>query len=341
MKKILFLFTFSLPFALLSHAQNLPIQDTSKVVSVKKKVLEDYVGNYAFKDIGVIVEFLIKGDKLMAAVPGTGQFELIPGSKTAFRVKELGAQLEFSKGGKGPVKLYQSGRVFDGSKIEGEDTVNYTKVLPGDPSFDYDKLFTPFSAEWDLIIRDKKIGTATTILRHTVFNGEAAYRTGSVIRYESMDNVPFDDIGIFSKKNFAKLWARNAISQKDEVTSTMNGNEITQEYLNIKTGKVENIKKVTFDDTPIGAGVYLFLASDIQEGVAMEFPVAQIANSAWAKAQITGKESIHIESLDKTYDAWKVEYASGTVHWIIDEAPYMVKWKMPTGMVWKLTNYGN
>lgn len=341
MKTLFITVAFSLCSSQLAFAQSgPPIQDTTKVVNVSKKVLESYIGLYSFEEAGIQVEFMMEDKKLMVSVPSTGTFQLIPGSKTAFRVRELGAQLEFSKNGEGPVKLYQGSRVFNGEKIEKPE-VDYVKVIPGDASVNYNKLFTPFTAEWNLIIREKKVGTATTILRHTVFNEEPAYRAGSTIRYESMKNVPFDDIGIFSKKDFAKVWARNAISQSDEITSTFNGTSVKQEFLNIKTGDVTEIKNISYDDSPVGAGIYLFLASDIKEGLAIQFPVAAIAKSAWAKAHVTGKETIRIESLDKTFDAWKIEYASGTVHWVVDEAPYMVKWKMPTGMIWELASYGN
>lgn len=335
-------FTLLLLFTVWSHcpafAQSLPISDTSKVVSVSPKTLKGYVGKYRFDQAGIQVSFQMEGDKLMVAVPGTGQFQLIPGSKTAFFVRELGVQLEFSKKGKGPVKLYQGGAVFQGELIATED-VKYTRVLPGSKLVDYTKTFTPFTAQWDLKINDRVVGSATTLLRHAIFNGEPAYRSGSTIRYTSMDNMPFDDIGLFAKKDLSVLQARNAISQENELTTTFESTHVTQENLNLKTGGLVETKKLEIDTEVIGSGIYLLLALDIKEGLAIEYPVMGLNNIAWAKAKVAGSETITVN--DKSFNAWRIEFASGTIQWIADEAPYLIKWKMPTGMEWKLKAFGN
>ncbi len=325
----------------LNHAQDLPIQDTSKVVKVSKGLLKSYTGHYKLNDMAFRLEIILEQEQLYADVAGMGKIQLIPGSDNAFQAKEIQAQLEFiSINGKvDKFKFYQGGDVIEAERTEAPPKLNYDKISVGDNRIDYSKVIAPFTAEWDLIIKDRKIGTATTSLRHAVFNGQSAYHGGSIIRYESMGNKPFADVGIFSKEDHRLLWARNAISQTDEITSVVNGTESTRYTIDINTGKISEQKTIDYQQFINGAGIQSLLAMEIKEGMTVQFPVSGFDEISWAKVLIKGKEEIYIESLDKKYNAWKLEYSTGTERWIIDEAPYLIKWKMPTGMLWELKSF--
>lgn len=340
MKRI-FLFALSIWILQVNVAQDLPIQDTSLVVKVKRKILESYVGHYKLDKMALRVEILLDQEQLFVDVAGMGKIPLIAGSNNAFQAKTLQAQLEFitEKGKVDKFKLYQGGDVVEAARTEPPPKIDYDEVPVGDSRIDYTKVKAPFTAEWDLIIGDRKVGTATTSLRHTIHNGEPAYYGGSIIRYESMGNKPFADVGIFSKKDHRLLWARNAISQTEEVTSVVNKTEITRYTLDINTGEIIDQKTLDFPQTINGSGIQSLLAMEIEEGMTVQFPVAGFQGIGWEKVLVKGIEEVRIESLDKTFNTWKLVYSSGTERWIIDEAPYLIKWKMPTGMVWELQSF--
>lgn len=340
MKKSI-LFVFSILILQLGHSQNLPIQDTSRIVTVSKKLLKSYVGHYKLNEMALRIEVLLEKDQLFADVAGMGKIPLLPGSDNAFLAKEIQAQVEFLEvdGSVDKIRLYQAGDVVDGVRTEAPPKRNYDKVPVGDNRINYSKVITPFTAEWDLIIRGNKVGSATTSLRHAIYDGQSVYHAGSIIRYESMGNKPFADVGMFSKEDHRLLWARNAVSQTEEITSEMNATEITRYSININTGKIKKQQTTSYDQAVDGSGVQSLLAMDLQAGMAVQFPVSGFDKVSWAKVFVKGKEEVYVKALDKAYNAWKIEYSSGTERWIVDEAPYLIKWKMPTGMEWELKSF--
>lgn len=321
-----------------ANAQDLPIKDTSKTVAVSNKILDNYTGYYRIEAMSLIIEIIRENNSLYAIVAGMGKVLLNAGSQQAFSNNDIQAQIEFpstnSKAQK--LTLYQAGQQLTGQRIEPPKELDYDKVLVGDSRIDYSKIYSPFESQWDLIIRGNKVGTASIHLRHAIYEGQPAYHAGSIIRYTAMGNKPFADMGFFSKTDYRVLQARNAVSQQDEITTTVKGTTHSQSTININTGEITSAKTANFDQVVFGAGVYKLLSMELETGLTVQLPVSGFDNIAWEKALISGREQVHIESHDKSYDAWRIEYSSGTIKWVIDEAPYLIKWQMPTGMLWEL-----
>lgn len=303
--------------------------------------MKSYAGHYKFNEMALRVEIVFENDQLSADVAGMGKLAMSAGTKSAFLVKQIQAQLEFieEEGKVDKIKLYQGGDVIDGVRTEPPKELDYETVSIGDPKIDYSKIFAPFSAEWDLIIGDRKVGTASTSLRHALHKGEPVYYGGSVIRYESMGNKPFADVRMFSKKDHQLVWARNAVSQTEEITSDIIGEKVFQTTLDINTGEIKQRNTLQLDQPINGAGFHSLLAMDIQPGMTVQFPVIGLENISWSKMLVVGKEQLKVDGMEQSFEAWKLEYSSGTIHWVIDHAPYLLKWQMPTGMIWELKSF--
>ena len=333
---LLLLFLILIPLTL--SGQEPPIRDSTQTYSISKEVLQTYVGFYFFKSIGLRVEIKLEKGDLLAEVAGMGQITLVAGTSTAFRAPDIQAQLEFYNitDKAQSARLFQAGSVMEGERVAAPKTVDYEIVMVGNPSIDYELSFEPFEAEWDLLINDRKVGTATTHLRHAIYEGQLAYHGGSVIRYEAMGNKPFADIRLFAKADHRKLWARNAISQQAEITSVIKGNNEQQTEINIYNGAVQKENTVNYPNPVNGAGIYSLLAMNLKEGMTVQFPITGLNGPLWAKAQVAAKEDIRVDAMDQTFETWRIEYSSGTIKWITAKPPYLVKWQMPTGMTWQL-----
>lgn len=143
-------------------------------------------------------------------------------------------------------------------------------------------------------------------------------------------------MGFFAKKDYRLMEVRNAISQTDEVISTLNGSSLSQSTININTGEITETKALNLEQPIFGTGIYKLLSMELKTGLKVEFPISGFDNIAWEKAHVSAREEVYIEPLGKTYNTWKIEYSLGTIKWITDEAPYLIKWEMPTGMRWEL-----
>ncbi|MCE7996266.1 MAG: hypothetical protein HEP71_30075 [Roseivirga sp.] len=338
MKSTIFAISLLAAFSFYTKAQDLPIKDKGKTVTVSTKVMDNYTGHYRIETMSLVIEIVREENSLYAIVAGMGKLQLTAGTETAFFNNDIQAQIEFpdEKNKAKKLTLYQAGQQLTGIRIDPPKELTYEKIAVGTSRIDYSKTYQAFESEWNLIIRDDTVGSASIHLRHTIYHNEPAYHGGSVIRYNSMGNKPFADMGFFAKKDFRLLEARNAISQKDEVIGTLSGSTLRQSTFNINTGEIIETKIINLNEPIFGSGIYKLLSMELKTDMTVEFPVSGFDDIAWEKAHISAREVMHVEALNRTYNAWKVEYSSGTIKWISNEAPYLIKWQMPTGMIWEL-----
>jgi len=338
--KTILTLTFLLLFSAL-EAQELPIKNLDAKVDVSTDVLQAYVGFYKIEAMSLVIEVTAEQDKLYVEVAGMGKILLQAGSHTAFAAKALEAQIEFMDIGKQAqsIKLYQGGSVLEGQRTAAPKEHDYQAIALGSDQLDYQMNFTPFESEWDLIINDRKVGTAKVDLRHGIYEGIPSYEGGSIIRYESMGNKPFADRSHFAKNDFAPLQSRNAISQKEEITTHYRFNTANQYTIDIDNGEIKSTNQIKFDSQVFSTGIYKILAMDLKEGLAVKFPIPGINGLAWEKALVVKKEKLQIPGLEGEFDTWRIEYSSGTIKWVSEKAPYLIQWQMPTGMTWKLKHF--
>lgn len=328
---------FTVILSFFSTAQELP-KDTSKAITVSPDKLSLYTGHYKLKAMSLVIEIALEETTLFAIVAGTGRFPLFADSDTTFFNNDIQVQIKFPNTGSKAQKLvlYQAGQQMTGDRISPPVRLDYEKVLVGDKRIDNSKIFSTFESKWDLIIQGNQVGTAIIHLRHAIYQGQPAYHGGSVIRYTAMGNKPFADVEYISKTDYRMLQKRNAISQEAEVTSTLKNTKLTRHTLNMNTGKITETKSFQFEEPVFGMGIYKLLSMELKPGMTIQLPVSGFDNIVWERAHISGREEIYVDALDRNYQTWKVEYASGTIKWITDKAPYLIKWQMPTGIVWKL-----
>lgn len=340
--KLKALLTLALFLILLSaQSQDLPIKDLPKQVDVPEKTLGSYTGHYKIDQMSLVIEILLEDGKLYADVAGMGKLLLKAGAQNAFMVEGIEAQLEFTDiaGKAGKIRLYQGGAVMEGQRIPAPKQIDYKTIEPGSHEIDYSKIYSPFESEWDLIINGTTVGMASIELRHTLCQGQPAYAHGSIIRYTSMGNKPFADKGCFAKESYSPLEARNAISQQEEIITTHHGRKSIATTINIQSGEVIKTDTSEIGQAIFGAGIYQLLSMDLVVGMAVKFPVAGFSGLNWEKVKVAGKEQLQIEGFDEPFDTWRIEYNSGTTKWLTNQAPYLVRWEMPTGMLWQLKSY--
>lgn len=91
-----------------------------KVISLDRKVLEKYVGEYQI-GTNIIVAITLESGKLMGQLGGQGKFSLLPESETEFYSKDVNAQIIFTKDAAGLVtgfNLRQGGGNNPAKKIK-------------------------------------------------------------------------------------------------------------------------------------------------------------------------------------------------------------------------------
>ena len=103
-----------------SQAQDATKQKEEKEYKVSEKVLKTYVGSYSF-DSGMAANVTFKDGKLYGAQGDSGEAPMLlfAISKTKFKLKEMGAEIEFSFNDKGEVigfTFFQQGQEMYGSK---------------------------------------------------------------------------------------------------------------------------------------------------------------------------------------------------------------------------------
>lgn len=116
---------FSILFFVLSLFLTTTIQAQASSKSIKdfkvsEKVLKTYVGSYSF-DQGIGADVTLVKGKLYGTQAGSGQppMELIPVSKTKFKIEEMGAEIVFNTNSKGEVTgliFYQQGQEMSATK---------------------------------------------------------------------------------------------------------------------------------------------------------------------------------------------------------------------------------
>lgn len=95
-----------------------PVQP--EIAEVDPSVLEKYTGTYQLAPAFNIV-ITKEGDQLMAQATGQQKFPIYPESDTLFFLKAIDAKVEFLQGEDGTynrLKLYQGGRVVEGSRVQ-------------------------------------------------------------------------------------------------------------------------------------------------------------------------------------------------------------------------------
>jgi len=113
-------FVMSLFFVTTSQAQETTTKKPEKEFKVSAKILKKYIGTYSFDNgMGAVITF--KDGKLYGAQADASEqaMHLFAVSKTKFKLRAMGAELEFDLNDKGKVTgftFFQQGQEMYGSK---------------------------------------------------------------------------------------------------------------------------------------------------------------------------------------------------------------------------------
>lgn len=107
-------------------------------------------------------------------------------------------------------------------------------------------------------------------------------------------------MGFIAKKDYRLMEVRNAISQTNEVISTLNSSSLSQSTININTGEITETKALNLEQPIFGTGIYKVLSMELKTGLKVEFPISGFDNIAWEKAHVSAREEVYIEPLGKT-----------------------------------------
>lgn len=133
MKSKTLLISLLMAFTFYTSAQDLPIKDTSKTISVSAEIQDRYTGHYRIEAISLVIEISREENKLFVTIAGMRKVPLSAGSSDSFFNNDLQAQIKFPNhaGKTERLILYQAGQQLTGLRINPPKELIYEKIVVG------------------------------------------------------------------------------------------------------------------------------------------------------------------------------------------------------------------